>query len=1187
MRYYLGEGEKSVASVRILSLFLVFLIGVCDIAGGATIRKRKVVRTASNSCNLGSCAVDFVATSADIAVVIRNEASDTAYVDNVFLVPTNVYEQRRAAVIFDVGPELDEQTQAGHCFTFDSTDLGVFPLSTDLDGDSDLDQWDLATSSGAFDTETEDGILLWGFPDEIAPGLQDYEDTRCIGLVAPSARFPDGGKTMTIVSGLIPGQAYTLTFMFRLRECFGATPAEFEVSLYDNADGLVLGSSLRPGWGSQWPGMGGNHVVVLGDYDGDGRTDPTIVDVGGIPGSTPGAWFIDVTTNDFSELPWGWMWPNWATTYMPTTGDFDGDGKSDRAILDYSSGAWLYTSSANGGVITQVPLAGPLPIPLSSDFVLAVEDYDNDGKDDAAIVNRPAGLWYVTLSSTGGVRGDMPWGIDPWLGTGNHVLVVGDYNGDGAADRATMDLSLDIGNTFVRPTPSGQGIGIPFIPWSSKMWENYTGWNVLFPEDGMWFPANADYDGDGDTDHAMVRYGAYSFSVHWYISSSQAFSDSGFWEAHIDTPPDPSIGLERVRPLVGGMYPDPIELVIGDYDGDGNADRGIVNRADSRWYVRLSGPRPYPLPSPPPLVAAASVQPLGPRAALMTATVTSNSPLGEAFFEFGTTAALGFTTRSEPATAGPAAEAVQALADGLLSGTQYFYRAVCENPETRTEGPILSFTTPSGEFASDGYSPFVLHGNGSLSSDDGDTPLTQGAVTYSSGVFDQALFLGTGNDLTYEAAGNIDETVGTIEFWIQPQWNGNDGQDHVLLRYGVDGGMLLQKDAANNWRLILNRFSAGGNPEVDVALNIGDWLAGRWYHAAFSWDANELRLYVDGQLRAQELIVPPLPTVSDGSFQIGADGPVKSIDAAVDELRISIIARSQHDIHQSYLLGVSERQFLIPGDLTEGNASEWGVAGQVALSDEASSHRVLSGQFSLKADIVDGFFNSLHYPGDQSAEWDLTNVQALSFSMFITTESGISNFGECNVRLLTDQGSHALQGSVLLGPAIGSIVDCPRWAHYDVPLAGSGDWALISAADLSRVRAVEIEIGAPIISKRAVDYTLFLDGVSFSQQVATPVGPLPTPGEPGVILSVRGPNPSTKTFQFDLDLQGAGDLSLEVFDVRGRRVRRIFQEYRQPGQYPFAWNGRDDRGLAVSSGVYVLRAQMGRWTASRRVSLIR
>jgi flagellar hook assembly protein FlgD len=51
----------------------------------------------------------------------------------------------------------------------------------------------------------------------------------------------------------------------------------------------------------------------------------------------------------------------------------------------------------------------------------------------------------------------------------------------------------------------------------------------------------------------------------------------------------------------------------------------------------------------------------------------------------------------------------------------------------------------------------------------------------------------------------------------------------------------------------------------------------------------------------------------------------------------------------------------------------------------------------------------------------------------------------------------------------------------------------------------------------------------------------------------------------------AGLVSLEIFDVRGLKVRTLERSNLGAGSYTRVWNGRDDAGAAVSSGVYFYR----------------
>lgn len=67
------------------------------------------------------------------------------------------------------------------------------------------------------------------------------------------------------------------------------------------------------------------------------------------------------------------------------------------------------------------------------------------------------------------------------------------------------------------------------------------------------------------------------------------------------------------------------------------------------------------------------------------------------------------------------------------------------------------------------------------------------------------------------------------------------------------------------------------------------------------------------------------------------------------------------------------------------------------------------------------------------------------------------------------------------------------------------------------------------------------------------------------------PNPFTRVAQFRFGLQRPGAARLEVFDVRGRRVRTLLTPRLAAGAHALEWDGRDTRGQRVAPGVYFYR----------------
>jgi DNA-binding beta-propeller fold protein YncE len=195
--------------------------------------------------------------------------------------------------------------------------------------------------------------------------------------------------------------------------------------------------------------------------------------------------------------------------------------------------------------------------------------------------------------------------------------------------------------------------------------------------------------------------------------------------------------------------------------------------------------------------------------------------------------------------------------------------------------------TYGGPYETDSHTLLLLHFDGEYAGVEGEMGTAIG-TTFTDGHYGQGVLMDDTDTLTYTTAGNLDHTWGAVEFWIRPNWNGDDGGDHTLFWWGDDAGMLhLRKDPISN--LVFDYFYAGGG--CGAPTNVADWRAGEWHHLAFTWAETEIRLYVDGQQVDRSvcggIAQPMAPDFHVGSWAGGA----RSIEATLDELRISDMPR--------------------------------------------------------------------------------------------------------------------------------------------------------------------------------------------------------------------------------------------------------------------------------------------------------
>ncbi|MDD4223641.1 MAG: FlgD immunoglobulin-like domain containing protein [Candidatus Cloacimonetes bacterium] len=97
------------------------------------------------------------------------------------------------------------------------------------------------------------------------------------------------------------------------------------------------------------------------------------------------------------------------------------------------------------------------------------------------------------------------------------------------------------------------------------------------------------------------------------------------------------------------------------------------------------------------------------------------------------------------------------------------------------------------------------------------------------------------------------------------------------------------------------------------------------------------------------------------------------------------------------------------------------------------------------------------------------------------------------------------------------------------------------------------------------------------------------PGTPALVTGLRGifPNPFNPQTSVSFSLKDAAPVSITIYDPRGRKVRTLAAREFSSGQHSLAWDGKDDSGQPLASGVYFCRMNSTGYTGSRKMLLLK
>ncbi len=182
-----------------------------------------------------------------------------------------------------------------------------------------------------------------------------------------------------------------------------------------------------------------------------------------------------------------------------------------------------------------------------------------------------------------------------------------------------------------------------------------------------------------------------------------------------------------------------------------------------------------------------------------------------------------------------------------------------------------------------------------------------------------------------------------------------------------------------------------------------------------------------------------------------------------------------------------------------------------------------------------------------------TNPSASVSAHFSATHSGPTPYVEMS--LAATPGAT----SVLFDTAVGDSIDVGGQIYVYLYAYG-----MMGGTPMSGSIAANVTAQTGVVPQTA--------GVTIRAASSRSVAGVPVVAPRALVFEAARPNPFNPSTVLPLVMASASQVELNLFDVQGRLVRRLYEGWLDQGRHEFTWDGRGDDGQVLASGNYLARA---------------
>lgn len=130
-------------------------------------------------------------------------------------------------------------------------------------------------------------------------------------------------------------------------------------------------------------------------------------------------------------------------------------------------------------------------------------------------------------------------------------------------------------------------------------------------------------------------------------------------------------------------------------------------------------------------------------------------------------------------------------------------------------------------------------------------------------------------------------------------------------------------------------------------------------------------------------------------------------------------------------------------------------------------------------------------------------------------------------------------------------------------------------------------LGEPIVNFElfGADYSGSLGFLGIiDSSVGISIGEIPTLK---TNISQNYPNPFNPETTIKYSIKEDTRIFIEIYNIKGQKVKTLINEFREAGYHSVIWNGKDNNGKPVASGLYFYRMKTANYDAMRKMIMLK